>query len=187
MPLKRFVTIQLLLKHQNRFLFHAQLTIVSLMLLNEMLSKCFYSWELPCNRVSISLALFFAQKTMQSYLSLDFAFDMCLSIYNPSFWVFYPLTLPIVNLCMCIICDQNSLTCLFASWAFFVPHLKSLFEHACPADQIVVTFFRYTVILYLTSADKACWYFFLVILRKLLLRMEFLASWVVATHVRFME
>ena len=93
---------------------------------------------------------------MESYLSLHLVSYVVACIYDSSFGFFDPHSIPVTDFCFWIVCDENTLTCLFASGAFFVVHLDSKFEHASPADHVVVALLWNAVVLDLASTDEAC-------------------------------
>ena len=129
-----------------------------------MFSESGHSGKFPCYRIAISFPFFFAQKAVQANFPLDFTFYACSSIHYSRFWILDPHSLPIVYFCMSIVSDKDSITFFFASWARFVVQFESLFEHTGPANQVVVAFFRYAIILYLTCADETSRYFLLFLL-----------------------
>ena len=95
---------------------------------------------------------------METYLSLYFFPDFLACIDYSIF--FYPHSIPIADFPLRVIRDQNALTRLFTHGAFFVIHLDSLFEHASPADHVVITLLGDAVVLNHTCADETSRLFF---------------------------
>ena len=75
MPLEWLVAVELLLEHENWLVFDAQFAVVALVLLDKVLSECFYARKFTGYRVPISLAFIFTDEAVKPNLPLDLTFQ----------------------------------------------------------------------------------------------------------------